>query len=1134
MGKQNPAFVAFNRGILSPKALGRVDLDRTQLSAETMTNWLPKTQGAMSIRPGTKYLGSSFNDSGAEFIEFAASTDQTALVEITDEKARIWLRSDTGNTWETPASGTRGVLEVPLARPAVNTTVALTDTGWSNTSTGGTLSNEPSDAIPAMTAQVTSGVEITASSSEDDSNGGRAWNAADNDNDTHWQDTGTDKPSTLPSWWSVDFDNAGTDTGRRVAVHSYSIRAPGNSARLKNAPRRWSLLTSNFDTGTFATDTGKWTLEDTQGSENDWGVSEKREYTPPGADTGTIPARRHWRLNFLQANGGTELRVAEIEMFPAAAAVPSQQVTLQGGSRIFNAQSIGALARLQKTVVVSDTGTEHSLDIHVSRGPLTLRVGSTSGADDYIKETQIGTGYHNLAFNPDGNFHITLQSDEIVNRTVASLEIGDSGSVELIAPWTADNLNDIRYDQSADVVYVDCNEIKPQKIERRGTGRSWSVVEYEPNNGPFLPVRTSAAKLRVSKKYGNTRMRSDIPFFREEHTGALFRLFHHGQSGIFPLGAKDAATDAIEVVGIADTGEPSTNSERVVRFDVTGTWSGTVQVERSFEGPELGFHPASGNFMKDHDTGTFEDNANATATDTGTFLRFVFDQDDNVKVWYRAKMLNYTSGVALVNVTHKSGGVHGIARITEYVGNQEADIEVLSRFSDTGQTDNWQEGDWSARQGYPSAVALHAGRLAHAKRGNLYMSVSDDYENFDEQTEGDAGPLNRTLGSGPVDDIVYLLSLLRLVIGTSGAEIELRSSSLDEPVTPENSSARAFSTQGSANVRAIKIDTNGIFVQRSGQRVFLISAGSREVSAFAEYGNSELTMLVPDLLEAGVVSVGIQRQPDTRLHCVLANGKVGILTYDPEEEVLCWSMWETDGSVERVAILPATGEDKVYYHVNRTINGATKRFLERWATEDETKGDTGLTYLMDCAVKATTNGTATVSGLTHLVGESVIAVAQDTGQAAAMRDLSYDTGGVQNTYTVSGGGAIVLDTGNFTNVVVGLPYTPTWKSTKLAYAAEQGTALAQMKRTDKIGFVLHQTHNRGIYFGNDTGKLDPLPRNIDQGATVDNDKIFDHLDQFAMPFPGLWNTDSRIVIRGRAPRPATVLAAVPTVATNEK
>jgi hypothetical protein len=90
-----------------------------------------------------------------------------------------------------------------------------------------------------------------------------------------------------------------------------------------------------------------------------------------------------------------------------------------------------------------------------------------------------------------------------------------------------------------------------------------------------------------------------------------------------------------------------------------------------------------------------------------------------------------------------------------------------------------------------------------------------------------------------------------------------------------------------------------------------------------------------------------------------------------------------------------------------------------------------------------------------------------------------------------------------------------------------------MKRAAQTALLLYNTHARALYVGDDTGALDPMPRVI-EGEVVDPDKIFPTLDMIANPTPGTHKTDPRTHIRARAPRPATVLAAVPSVSTNER
>ena len=108
-----------------------------------------------------------------------------------------------------------------------------------------------------------------------------------------------------------------------------------------------------------------------------------------------------------------------------------------------------------------------------------------------------------------------------------------------------------------------------------------------------------------------------------------------------------------------------------------------------------------------------------------------------------------------------------------------------------------------------------------------------------------------------------------------------------------------------------------------------------------------------------------------------------------------------------------------------------------------------------------------------------------------------------------------------------------WLSAKLAYGAEAGTALAQVKRVAQMAFVLWRTHPRGLFFGSDTGHLKPLPNKARAGA-VDLDRLYDTLDLGAIPFPGTHDTDARLALRAKSPRPATVLALVPSVQTNER
>ncbi len=79
--------MAWNRGLVSRLGLARQDLKRLALSAETMTNFIPRVLGSMQLRPGLEYVGQIRNDSSAVLIPFVFNTNDTALLEMTTTAA---------------------------------------------------------------------------------------------------------------------------------------------------------------------------------------------------------------------------------------------------------------------------------------------------------------------------------------------------------------------------------------------------------------------------------------------------------------------------------------------------------------------------------------------------------------------------------------------------------------------------------------------------------------------------------------------------------------------------------------------------------------------------------------------------------------------------------------------------------------------------------------------------------------------------------------------------------------------------------------------------------------------------------------------------------------------------------------
>jgi hypothetical protein len=747
-------------------------------------------------------------------------------------------------------------------------------------------------------------------------------------------------------------------------------------------------------------------------------------------------------------------------------------------------------ARRDQQVTVNQANTEHALRIIIARGPVILRVGSTSGGDEYISETTLGTGTHSLAFTPTGSsFYIRLMNRRSFTTLVDSVAVESAGVMQLPTPWDEEDLALIRKTQSGDVIYAACTGYQQRKIERRAT-RSWSVVKYEPETGPFRNVNVTPITMAPSALSGDITITASQAYFKSTNVDSLIRIQSSGQTVTASISAENTFTNPIRVSGV--------EGQRAFGISISGTFVATLTLQYSVGEP--------GNWV---DVQTY------TATTSVSYN----DNLDNQVIYYRigVKTGAYTSGTAVATLSFTSGSIVGIARITAYTSPTQVSAVVLADFGATTGSSDWWEGRWSDRRGWPSAVCLHESRMGMFGRDNIDLSISDQYEDFDDEFEGDAGPISRSIGEGPIETIPWALSLTRLIVGTlsSSANIEAlkiqgnnplsgRSSSLDEPLTPTNFNLKTVSP-------------TGMFVDTSLTRLMELKFDINE----NDYVPEDLCVAVPDLNEEEIAGIAVQYKPDMRVWCWRTDGTVGVMLRDRAENLTCWFEFETDGDVEDVCVLPGAVEDRVYLIVKRTINGSTVRYVEKAALESECRGGTQNKQADSFLTGTNSPASTTISGLTHLVGESVVVWADGV-------NYSPITNGTQTTFTVSSSGTITLGTA-VTDWVVGLPYEARWKSGKQAFAAALGTALNVKGFIDHIGFVLLDTHCRGLRFGPNFTTLDPLPMVVDE-EEIDEDTVHEEFDKARMSFPGTWDTDPRVCLVANAPMPCTVAAvSIPLV-----
>lgn len=782
--------------------------------------------------------------------------------------------------------------------------------------------------------------------------------------------------------------------------------------------------------------------------------------------------------------------------------------------------------RIQQNVTVP-ANVRKTLRIRVSKNyePVTFYVSNNSSlTPNVVGKYTLGPGEHLIRFSSsvttvalifeyfgDGLAVVDYcQFLENSSNSEFEIDLGDIGIDCGIAPRS------MRHVQSGDIVYVsnigdyDEDKIFAQgrtlpppdkgilfKIERRPND-SWSVVHYQPRNGPFQLINTSSVTLSVAAgpNPGTVYVTPSAQIFKENLIGSLIRVESIGQLVTTDASADGQFASEIRVTGVG-TG-------RLFNISITGVWTGTVTLQRS-----VGV------------TGAWTN----VATYTGNTTTTLNDGFDNSIIFYRLGFDTggWASGTATVTLSIDSGSIVGVGRVvwvdtvSGVSSNLRAVCVILKAFGPGDATETWSLGSWSYPNGFPSAPELFEGRLWWVGQDRLYGSVSDNFESYDDLVEGDSGPIQRSIAYGPVEKLRWVKGAQRLYLGGQTAEHVVKSSSFDEPLTPADLSIRQTSNAGSCDTDALLLDGGILFGQRGGRRLYELTITENSV----ESQNQDLSLLCPEVLSGRIKSMAVQRTPETRVFCVLEDGKIAMLVYNRIEDLRGWVPMELNSRFKavQVFVLPSDDEDRVYFQVEVIDPGRSDdgfHYILRLAKESDCVGGS-LHFQLDAFQYS---NSAPVTSISYSCGYS--------GQTV----LGWGDGQYLGELVVDGSGQVQLG-GTYTSVVVGVGYTGQYKSSKLAYAAKPGyTALLQPKRVTHLGLMMRNVMTEGLKYGPEFTRLDDMPLVDDEVGTIP--AMYTELDRENMPFNGEWDTDSRICLQITAPYIATVQAITFVIETEEK
>ena len=570
---------------------------------------------------------------------------------------------------------------------------------------------------------------------------------------------------------------------------------------------------------------------------------------------------------------------------------------------------------------------------------------------------------------------------------------------EISTPYLTAELFDIKFAQSADVMYITHPNHKTRKLSRTGH-TSWTLSEVDFTNGPYLDTNTSTTTFTTSA-----------------HTVGTGRTL-----------------TASAITGINnDTGFQTTDVGRLVRF-----------------------------------------------------------RDGYGEITARADTLNVT-------------------------------IEILVDMGSTSASTDWNLGAFSDTTGHPSCVSFFEQRLVFAatlsQPQTVFFSKSGDYENMDANIGGtvaDDDAIIYTIASNQVNAIRFMAAGRTLIIGTAGGEFTVSGGGDNDAVTPTNILIKKQSNHGAANIDAVAVANATLFVQRAKRKIREL-AYNFDVDGYIA---PDLTILAEHVTDGGIVEMAYQEEPLAIIWCVRNDGELVALTYQREQEVVAWHRHVFGGAFgsgnavcESVAVIPTEdSEYELYMIIKRTINGATKRYVEYLNTFDFDETDNTSFNFLDSQLSYSGSPATTISGLSHLEGLTVSILAD---------------GATHPDKTVSSG-SITLDR-SASDVKIGLGYTSLLKTMRIDAGAQNGTSQAKTKRIYEVTARLYESV--GVEIGPDLDNMERVPFR----------KSSDPMDQGIPPFTGdkevefrgNYDTDGFMIVRQTQPLPLTILSLYPRLVTND-
>ena len=691
-------------------------------------------------------------------------------------------------------------------------------------------------------------------------------------------------------------------------------------------------------------------------------------------------------------------------------------------------------------------------------------------------------------YNVEQNFIIEITAGKIRFYTQGALVTKDGAPYEITNNYSEDELDTIKYTQSADVMFLVQPNHPPATLTRYAND-NWTFERMDITGGPFADSELTAEStttITASATTGEVTLTASADIFTADMVDDLIALTHF-------------------VDGDYKKGTPSANGTNLivsvlphssVYVESFGFWDGNFTLEKydRLTGQWVKIRSQSGNRSQNYNL-TEENDSDEITQYRVTSTEF------NTDVWSgeNEQQRGYITIQAFGN------DYTGHVLITGYTSATQVTGTVKKQLASTEATKDYQFASWSQKNGFPTCAGFFEDRLvfagSKAEPQTFWASKTGDYYNFGTSIPAlDNDAITATLNGGQMNGIKAIIAFGEMILLTAGGEYKVTGNG--KPITGENVLSQAQEYRGISDVLPVTVGSRIVYLQQQGNLIRDL-AYSYDVD---KYTGDDLNLLAAHLFERHkITSMTYQQTPNSIVWCTREDGVLLGLTYLKEQDVYAWHQHSTaHGKFINVCSISGPQEDELYCVVEREGNYYVERMVAREAsTEPEDQ------YFVDSGITVSGNTkTNEVTGLDHLEGLEVAILAD---------------GNVQPLQTVTDG-KITLKRA-YSKIHVGLPIHAEMQTLPLEFNAEDGTFMSRKKRVSAL-MAMFKDSRGGLYGIGDGPKNEFKWRSTEKWG----EPIALFTGKKKMPVPQAnWNETVMVTISQEDPLPLTILSLVPQI-----